>query len=378
MIIGIDATNISSGGGLTNLIELIGGLDISEHNIEKIIIWSCNATLKKIPKKDFIELKSSRMLNGNLLLRSLWQLLHLSKAARIQKCRVLFVPGGSYYGNFRPFVTVSQNLLPFDKKEYSRYKWSIKFFKFILLKITQSLSFKRADGLIFLTEYAKEVILKQIGKVDGEIITIPHGINDRFKSSPRKSKDISHYSESTQFKMLYVSTIDEYKHQWKVIEAINILRSHGFPLSIDLVGSHYKPALKKLYKAIDFYDPECKWITYHGLIDYQKLDKIYKSSDLGIFASSCENMPIILLEKMASGLPIASSNIGPMKEVLKNGGLFFNPEDPIEIAEIIKHFLNSSELRNNKANISFRLANQYSWSRCANDTFSFIIDVGNK
>ena len=40
MIIGIDAANISSGGGLTNLIELINGLDISQHKIEKIILWS--------------------------------------------------------------------------------------------------------------------------------------------------------------------------------------------------------------------------------------------------------------------------------------------------------------------------------------------------
>ena len=43
-------------------------------------------------------------------------------------------------------------------------------------------------------------------------------------------------------------------------------------------------------------------------------------SNIFIFASSCENMPITLIEGMASGLPIACSDRGPMPEVLQDGG----------------------------------------------------------
>ena len=50
-------------------------------------------------------------------------------------------------------------------------------------------------------------------------------------------------------------------------------------------------------------------------------------SNIFIFASSCENMPITLIEGMASGLPIACSDRGPMPEVLQDGGVYFNPED---------------------------------------------------
>ena len=378
MIIGIDASNIRSGGGLTNLIELINGLDISKHEIDKIIIWAGNNTIKKIPSRGFLIFKSPSMLNGNLSLRTLWQLAFLSPSDRRSKCNVLFIPGGSYFGNFKPFVTISQNLLPFEKKEYLRYKGSIKFFKFIFLRLTQSLSFRRADGLIFLTEYAKKVILSDLKKNYGRIKIIPHGINTRFKQDPKVSKSIDHYSESSQFKLLYVSTIDQYKHQWNVIEAVNTLRNNGAPLSLDLVGSSYKPALDKLNKAIQKYDPDSKWVRYRGLVDYDELDLIYKSADLGIFASSCENMPIILLEKMVSGLPIACSNMGPMREVLKNSGLFFNPENPNDISKIIKTYLDSSDLRNNMSYESYKLTSQYSWIRCADDTFSFIIDIGNK
>ena len=52
---------------------------------------------------------------------------------------------------------------------------------------------------------------------------------------------------------------------------------------------------------------------------------------MGIFASSCESSSCVLIENMASGLPIACSNRGPMPEVLKDGGVYFDPEKPIDI-----------------------------------------------
>ena len=55
-------------------------------------------------------------------------------------------------------------------------------------------------------------------------------------------------------------------------------------------------------------------------------------SDLFIFASSCENLPITMLEAMASGIPICCSNRGPMPEVLGREGCYFDPEVPASIA----------------------------------------------
>ena len=45
MIIGIDASNLRQGGGLTHLIELISVLEPDTHNFEKIIIWGNKDTL---------------------------------------------------------------------------------------------------------------------------------------------------------------------------------------------------------------------------------------------------------------------------------------------------------------------------------------------
>ena len=58
---------------------------------------------------------------------------------------------------------------------------------------------------------------------------------------------------------------------------------------------------------------------------------VLKRAHLFVFASSCENMPNTLVEAMASGLPIACSDRGPMPEILRDGGTYFDPENEVTI-----------------------------------------------
>ena len=131
----------------------------------------------------------------------------------------------------------------------------------------------------------------------------------------------------------------------------------------------------RLNAAITKFDPENTWVRYHGAVPYEELNNLYAQADLGVFASSCENMPIILLEKMASGLPIACSNRGPMPEVLGNAGLYFDPERPTEIMHSLRKYIESPDLRSEKASNSIARCQQYSWSRCADETFTFLAKI---
>ena len=83
-------------------------------------------------------------------------------------------------------------------------------------------------------------------------------------------------------------------------------------------------------------------------------------------------MPVTLVEGMAAGLPIACSNRGPMPDVLADGGIYFNPEDAESISEAIEKIIHSAELRSAIAHRAKELSEQYSWKRCADETFAFI------
>jgi glycosyltransferase involved in cell wall biosynthesis len=373
--IGIDATNLRAGGGVTHLMELLRAAQPIGNDFNHIVVWGSKSTLKALEAQPWLSKRNPPALDKGLLQRTLWQRYHLSQAARDEGCDVLFVPGGSYAGNFHPVVTMSQNLLPFEWRELRRYGLVLLTLKFTVLRYTQSHSFQRADGVIFLTEWAKQAVLKVTGELSGKTATIPHGLNPRFRFKPKEQRPIDEYTESNPFRLLYVSNIDQYKHQWHVVEAVHALRAAGLSVLLELVGPAYPPALARLQAVIARLDPEGRWVHYRGVVPYESLHSIYEDADIGIFASSCENMPNILLETMAAGLPVACSNRGPMPEVLGDTGLYFNPENPAEITQSIRKFILSPELRSQKAKASFERAKRFSWGCCADQTFSFLSAV---
>ena len=374
-IIGIDASNLRQGGGLTHLIELISVINPSIHKFDKLVIWSRSETLECLEEQSWLKKITTNDLEQGLFSRFFWQRFKLSKAAEAEGCNLIFIPGGSFSCSFRPIVTMSRNMLPFEWSEAKRFGFSWTTLRLILLRWLQFKSFRSANGVIFLTRYAENQVLKVTGELPGIKSIIPHGLNPRFQIEPKEQKEISKYSFDNPFQLLYVSIINQYKHQWHVVEAVAELRSRGYPVLLNLVGPAYPSSLKRLSKATNKLDPNNDWVKYCGAVPYRDLHNIYNDSNLGIFASSCENMPNILLETMAAGLPIACSNRGPMPEVLGDSGLYFDPEQPIEIFNALETLINNPQLRLEKANASFVEVQQYSWSSCANETFSFLDDV---
>ena len=235
--------------------------------------------------------------------------------------------------------------------------------------------FRKAEGEIFLADYARSAVLKVTGAITGQAKIIPHGLSPRFSHPPKSQQPLSAYSFEKPYRILYVSIIDQYKHQSQVVNAVAQLRQQGSPVVLDLIGPNYAPSLKTLNKTIAALDPDRHWVRYHGNIPFEALHLHYQQADCGLFASSCENMPIILLETMASGLPIACSNKGPMPEMLGDAGVYFDPEQPADIARALLKLIASPQLRSTLAQASFERTQQYSWQRCADETFEFIVQI---
>jgi len=372
LTIGIDAANLRRGGGVTHLVELLRAAQPDAHGIDRVVVWGSKSTLNALDDRLWLDKRNPSALDKGLIQRTLWQRFSLSKFARDSGCDVLFVPGGSFAGNFHPVVTMSRNLLPFEMKELLRYGWSTFTLKMLLLRFAQTRSYRNASGLIFLTDYARQVVSVVAGKLSGKTCTIPHGLNLRFIHAPKLQRSITDYDDVNPYRILYVSIIDQYKHQWHVVEAVAALRQKGLPVVLDLVGPAYPPALKRLTEVIDRLDINRVWVRYYGAIPFNELHLRYAQADLGLFASSCENMPNILLETMASGLPIACSNRGPMPEVLGDGGVYFAPEQPADITRALSKLIESPQLRTELAQVSYQNSQKYSWLRCAEETFEFL------
>lgn len=374
MRLGIDASNIRGGGGVTHLVELLRAAKPQEHGFKEVIVWGGASTLSRLEDRPWLRKGYEPVLDQILPIRLYWQLFTLDRLVQKEACDVLFVPGGTYTGAFRPFVTFSQNLLPFEWTEAMRYGVSWMLLKMLLLYRSQKRTFVRANGVIYLTQYARDVVIKKVKQLRGKSAVIHHGVDKRFLLAPREQRDIGSYSSQRPFRILYVSPVYVYKHQWHVAEAVARLHDAGFPIKLDLIGSADAPALKHLHRATSRLDAEEKFICHHGFSSHSEIFSQYHKADIFVFASTCETFGMVITEAMAAGLPIASSNRGPMPEVLGDAGVYFNPEKPDQIAEAIRKLIEDPILRTEKAEAAFERAKEFTWARCADETFGFLAE----
>lgn len=374
MRVGIDASNLRTGGGVTHLAALLGAGSPEGHGIEHVVVWGGRDTLAQLPQAPWLTAAHVPALDGTLPARQWWQRFHLERAAR-KAVDLLFAPGGAYSGSFRPFVTMSRNLLPFEAAERRRYGVSWMHAKLVLLRRAQRSAFRRAAGVIFLNDYARRAVLHDTGPLPGATAIVPHGVDEVFRQAPRPARPVAAVSPATPFRVLYVSNVEVYKHQWHVVDAIARLREEGVPVRLDLIGAGRADASRRLRAEIARVDPHGTFVSWLGAVAHRDLPAHYRAADLFAYASSCENMPNILLEAMASGLPIACSRLGPMPGMLQDAGEYFEPTDAGSIATAVRSLLADPSRREALAASAAARAAEYSWTRCASDTWAFLAAV---
>lgn len=369
MKIGIDATNLKQGGGISHLLNILSHFNPTAYNTDKIIIWASQDILAKIDNYPWLEKRTDFLLNLSLIHRYIWFLRKSKKEFR-NNCDILFSPGGLYCGNFTPYVTMSRNMLLFDKKELKKSGVILRC-KLLLSRKLQIHSLKKSSGIIFISDYAKNIITAELNLASKPIKKISHGISSRFRMVPEKRE----FCWKKAINLLYVSHIYEYKHPWNVVLATEILKKKGYNVKLNIIGGGNSSAQHKLNRIIQQCDPNGNYIQYLGLQSYENIDKSYKEADIFVYASTCENMPNILIEAMSAAMPIACSDSQPMPEFLKDSGIYFNALDIHDIANRIEELINSPELCKELSQKAFDYSKQYDWHQTSEQTFKFIQDV---
>ncbi|MDA0848643.1 MAG: glycosyltransferase family 1 protein [Verrucomicrobia bacterium] len=371
IVVGIDASRSRSGGARAHLIGILNAGNIKEHGIKAVHVWSYDSLLESLPTKDWLIKHSPKVLQGGLLRQVLWQRFSFPRIARKFGCDVVLNTDAGSVARFRPSVTMSRDALSYEPNEMKRYGLSKARLRLILLKYIQNFSLRAAEGSTFLTEYIANLIQKSTGSLR-RIKVIPHGVGEEFRNTQKRSWP----RDGEIIRLVYVSNIAPYKHQWMVVRAVSKLVQKGYNLQLKLVGStDGGKAQALLDKAVAECDPRGTFVSQAGQTPNHSLPSLLSESDLFVFASSCETISNTLLEAMANGLPIACSNRGPMPEVLEDAGVYFDPEDAASIADAIEMLLADSKLRQNNADRVLCISKKYSWIRCADETWAFIKDT---
>jgi glycosyltransferase involved in cell wall biosynthesis len=113
-----------------------------------------------------------------------------------------------------------------------------------------------------------------------------------------------------------------------------------------------------------------KSVEFLGFISNEEIPKIYSSADIFVLPSivtqsgDTEGLGVVLLEAMASGVPVIGSEIGGITDIIEDGktGLFVKAGDPDDLAKKILFILSNKDIRENLSREAMNLIDQkFSW-----------------
>ena len=377
MRIGIDVSRNRSGGAKAHIIGLLTNINqeiLSQ--VDEIHVWGYSELLNSLPNEPWLVKHCPEVLSKNIVYQLWWQFYTLPQEIKKYGLDILFNTDAGSVCLFKPSVTLSQDMLSYEKGEIDRYGLSLQKIRLYLLRYIQNRSLKKSTSAIFLTEYAREIIQEYTGPIS-ESRVINHGVNESFDIG-LVNKVFKNYSVKQEVKCVYVSTVDFYKHQWTVANSVASLRKKGYDITCTFIGGGKGKPQQKLQKTLSLIPDSGTFLKQLEFVEHSKLPDLLQEYDVFIFASSCENMPITLIEGMRVGLPIACSARGPMPEVLKDAGVYFDPEDPHSLSKALVELIEKPNLRSKLAHKSYELSKQYTWERCSKETFEYIIEIIKK
>ncbi|MAD57005.1 MAG: hypothetical protein CMK44_00350 [Porticoccus sp.] len=356
----IDATRNKSGGAIAYLKNFIKHIDLSKTKIKKIIIFSNEKILKQIPNRSFLIKYNHPLLEMNIFFQIAWQVIFLPIFLKKNKIDILYSTDSSTFYNNSHSIVFNQDILSFDTQTLNQIPFSLEKIRLYLIRFLQIRSLNRAKEIIFLSNYTKNIISKNLKKKKNFNI-IYHGIEKNILKIGKKNLKNSSWNLNSKkkIKIVYVSPLFLYKNHLTVIKAYCRLKKKYSNLEIKFIGS-YKHNLKLYNKLINensFVDKN----NFIGEINQKDVIKYLIKSDLFVFASSSETFGISLVEAMATGIPIICSNKSSLPEILQNGGIYFNPKNDLQLSNQIEKMMINKNLRKKKSLLARNRAFKFSW-----------------
>ena len=372
MRIFINALSARLGGGQTYLLNLLKHVP-QELGLQVFVLVQPSFQLVDLPI-NVIRLEQASL--ENPLLRAMWEETKLVALLKQLNIDLFFSPGGllprSLPSNMLTAVTF-QNMLPFDHVQRKNYPYGYRWFRDWLLERGLSSSMRRADLVVFISEFARSFIKHELGSLQGQSIVAPHGIHPSFRVCADAKLPRPNWLPNEDY-FLYVSFIDHYKAQLELVCGFNLYRQQGGLGKLVFVGPEYRPYGDLVRQKIADLDLS-EWVIIVGNVPHSELPAVYQHARINIFASFTENCPNILLEMMASGRPALISNWGPMTEFGGDAVDYFDPSKPEDFAIHLAELMSDDERQGLLAGAAVDLVSSYTWEHAASLTWTALAKV---
>lgn len=190
--------------------------------------------------------------------------------------------------------------------------------------------YQRAHLIVTISEYNKRFMVEQLG-LDASRIAIVHcGIDgDRFSFRPSACN-----WEDRPIRLLSVGRLVPAKAHDVLLQALAQLKNAGVDALLSVVGGGPdEETLRRQAKSLGVSEN----VTWHGAQPDSFVRSELRHADLFVLPSRAEGLPVALMEAMASGVPVVTTRIFGIPELVvhEEGGLLVPPDDADALAEAL-------------------------------------------
>lgn len=227
---------------------------------------------------------------------------------------------------------------------------------------------KRAKKVIVPSESTKQDLISMLQFSPENIVVTPEGSEKKFRLHSQKEIEAikQKYNLPDRY-ALFVSRWEKYKGLVSLIEAYESLLPKFPNLALVICGkpAHQSPEVAQLV-----YDKQAAGLNIitPGFISDEDLAAMYSAASVYVHPSWYEGFGIMILEAFASGVPVVTSNVSSLPEVVDTAGLLINPHKPQEIANAIERILLQPKLAEELRRRGLERLKQFSWAKMAKMT----------
>jgi glycosyltransferase involved in cell wall biosynthesis len=261
-----------------------------------------------------------------------------------------------------PSVTVFHDLQHKRHPEYFRW-FDLPFWRMFLYA-----SAHRSTLIIAISDATRQDFLSCYKLDASRVRVIHHGVDAEFFGlrEPLATGQNERY-------MLSVSTLHPHKNFRRLLLAYARFARNRPGIKLVIAGlrgfdsSHISQLISEL--KLD------EKVRCTGWIPREELYALYAGADAFIYPTTFEGFGMTLLEGMAAGLPVACSNIEPLRTIAADAAILFDPLDTYKIEDALVRITEDDDLRNCLRQAGPRRAKQFSWEESARATLQALTDA---
>ncbi len=231
---------------------------------------------------------------------------------------------------------------------------------------------RKASRVIAVSHATKDDILRYHAVREAKIEVIHEGVKPLMMQE--NQNDIRTKYGITKPFLFYVGVWRGHKNLVGLVRAFHILRTrYGLDISLVLGGAE-DPHFSEVRATWESLNLE-KEIIRPGFIPEGELTRFYQAASLLVIPSFREGFGFIGLEAASLGTPVAASYIPALREVLGRAAVYFDPQDPDDMARKMWCVLRHVPLREECIASGFERVKRYSWESCARETLRVYEEV---